>query len=220
MSIIGTLISILLHLDKYLNVIVQNYGIWTYGIIFLIIFCETGLVVTPFLPGDSILFATGALASIGILNILNLFIIFFISAVAGDILNYYIGKKIGNNILERKDVKYINKEYLKKAHGFYERHGSMTIVLGRFIPIIRTFVPFVAGIGKMSSSKFITYNMLGGFLWVTLFLGGGYFFGGLPLIKQHFSYIVIAIIIISIIPAIVTVIKEKRNEDNATNTAS
>lgn len=224
MSIIGTSISLILHLDKYLNVIVQNYGMWTYSIIFLLIFCETGLVVTPFLPGDSILFATGALAFIGSLNILNLFIVFFIGAVGGDALNYFIGKKIGNKILEKKDVKYINKEYLKKAHGFYERHGSMTIVLGRFIPIIRTFVPFVAGIGKMGYSKFITYNMLGGFLWVTLFLGGGYFFGRLPFVKQHFSYVVIAIVAISIIPAIVTLIKEKKNggnnEDDAINSAS
>lgn len=217
MGIIGTLINVLLHIDKYLNVIIQNFGIWTYCIVFLIIFCETGLVVTPFLPGDSILFATGALASIGTLNILNLFIIFFIAAAAGDTLNYYIGEKIGDNILEKEDLKYINKDYLKKAHDFYERHGSMTIVLGRFIPIIRSFVPFVAGIGKMGYSKFITYNLLGGFLWVTLFLGGGYFFGGLPLIKQHFSYVVIAIVIISIIPAVVTLIKEKRNGGNNEN---
>jgi membrane-associated protein len=224
MSIIGTLLNVILHLDKYLNLILQNYGMWTYSIIFLIIFCETGLVITPFLPGDSIIFATGALASIGSLSIINLFIIFFISAIAGDALNYYIGKKIGDKILEKEDVKYINKEYLKKAHVFYARHGSMTIVLGRFIPVIRTFVPFIAGIGKMGYSKFIIYNMLGGFLWVTLFLGGGYFFGGLPFVKQHFSYVVIAIVIISIIPAIVMLIKEKRNGgnngDDVINTAS
>lgn len=217
MNIIQTFINVVLHLDKYLNVIIQNYGIWTYAIVFLIIFCETGLVVTPFLPGDSILFATGALASIGSLNFPSLFITFFIAAVVGDTVNYHIGKSIGNKILEKEDVKYINKEYLEEAHKFYQKHGSMTIVLGRFIPIIRTFVPFVAGIGEMSYSKFISYNMLGGFFWVTLMLGGGYLFGGLPFIKEHFSYVVIAIIIISIIPAIVTVIKEKRNGGNKVN---
>jgi Uncharacterized membrane-associated protein len=214
MSIIGTLINVILHLDKYLNVIIQNYGIWTYALIFLIIFCETGLVITPLLPGDSILFATGALASIGSLKILPLFIIFYLSAVIGDTVNYHIGQKVGTKILDKEDVKYINKEYLKKAHSFYEKHGSMTIVVGRFIPIIRTFVPFVAGIGEMRYSKFIIYNMLGGFLWVVLFLGGGYFFGDLPFIKQHFSYVLIAIIIISIIPGIVAFIKEKRNGGN------
>lgn len=210
MNIMRTFVDIMLHLDKYLNVILQNCGMWTYAILFLIIFCETGLVVTPFLPGDSILFATGALASIGSLNIYNLFIIFFVSAVAGDTINYHIGKKIGAGILEKETIKYINKDYLKKAQSFYEKHGSMTIVLGRFIPIIRTFVPFVAGIGIMSYSKFIIYNVLGGFLWIALFLGGGYFFGELPFIKQNFSLIVIAIIIISIIPAIVAFIKAKR----------
>lgn len=212
MSIIGTFINVILHLDKYLNIIFQSFGIWTYIIIFIIIFCETGLVVTPFLPGDSILFAAGTLASIGSLNVFTLFAVFFISAVAGDTVNYYIGKKIGSGILEKKDMKFVNKEYLNKAHRFYEKHGSMTIALGRFIPIIRTFVPFVAGIGEMNYSRFITYNMLGGFLWVLLFLGGGYFFGGLPFIKQHFSYVVIAIIIISAIPAIVTFVKEKRRQ--------
>ncbi|AWI05820.1 DedA family protein [Clostridium drakei] len=224
MSIIGTLINVILHIDKYLNVITQNYGVWTYVLIFLIIFCETGLVITPFLPGDSILFATGALASIGSLKILILFMLFYMAAVIGDTVNYYIGQKVGNKILEKENVKYINKEYLKKANIFYEKHGGMAIIVGRFIPIIRTFVPFVAGIGEMSYSKFIIYNMLGGFIWVTLFLGGGYFLGNLPFIKQHFSYILIAIIIISIIPAIAAFIKEKRdgdnNEDDVSNTGS
>lgn len=214
MSIIGNLINVILHLDKYLNVIIQNYGMWTYALIFLIVFCETGLVVTPFLPGDSILFVTGALASTGSLKILPLFIVFYLSAVIGDTVNYHIGQKIGIKILEKEDVKYINKEYLKKANSFYKKHGSMTIVVGRFIPIIRTFVPFVAGVGEMNYSKFISYNMLGGFLWVTLMLGGGYFFGGLPFIREHFSYVTIAIIIISIIPGIVAFVKGKRDGGN------
>lgn len=220
MSIIGNIISIVLHLDKYLNVIIQNYGIWTYLLLFLIIFCETGLVITPFLPGDSILFATAAFASIGSLKIFTLFVIFYLAAVIGDTANYYIGQKIGSEILDKENAKYINKEYLRKAHNFYEKHGSMTIVIGRFIPIIRTFVPFVAGIGEMRYSKFIAYNMLGGFLWVSLFLGGGYFFGNLPFIKQHFSYVVIAIIIISIIPVVIALIKEKVGNNKKNNMLS
>lgn len=214
MSIISNFINVILHLDKYLNVIIQNYGMWTYALLFLLIFCETGLVVTPFLPGDSVLFATGALASIGSLKVFPLFIIFYLAAVIGDTANYHIGQKIGTKILEKEDVKFINKEYLNRAHSFYKKHGPMTIALGRFIPIIRTFVPFVAGIGEMSYSRFIIYNMVGGFFWVTLFLGGGYFFGNLPFIKEHFSFVLIAIIIISVIPGIVAFIKEKRNGVN------
>lgn len=211
MDIIKFFIDLILHLDKHLDVIIQNYGMWTYGLLFLIIFCETGLVFTPFLPGDSILFATGALASIGSLNIFALYIMFLVAAIVGDTVNYHIGEKIGKDILEKENIKFINKEYLNKAQKFYEKHGSMTIVLGRFIPIIRTFVPFVAGIGTMKYSKFITHNMLGAFLWVTLMLGGGYFFGGLPVVKENFSIVVIAIIVISIFPAIYTFIKEKRS---------
>ncbi|MBI6871563.1 DedA family protein [Clostridium aciditolerans] len=222
MSIIGTFINVILHLDKYLNVILQNYGMWTYAIIFLIIFCETGLVITPFLPGDSILFATGAIASMGALDIFALFIIFYIAAVVGDTVNYHIGKKIGRKILEKEDIKYINKEYLNKARKFYKKNGSLTIVLGRFIPILRTFVPFVAGVGEMNYTNFIVYNMTGGFVWVSIFLWGGFFFGNLPFIKNNFSYVLIAIIVISLIPAAVTFIQEKRNggnnEDNALNT--
>lgn len=217
MHVIEIIINVILHLDKYINVMLQNYGMWTYAIIFLIIFCETGLVITPFLPGDSILFTTGVLASRGTLKIFLLFIILYLSAVMGDTVNYYVGQKIGNDVLEKKNVKFINKEYLMKAQSFYRKHGPMTIVLGRFIPIIRTFVPFVAGIGEMSYSKFILYNMLGGFLWVVLFLGGGYFFGDIPFVKEHFSYMLIAIIGISIIPAIIAIVKEKRNANNRSN---
>ena len=209
MDILTNFINIIMHIDKYLNLIVQQYGVLTYAILFLIIFFETGLVVTPFLPGDSMLFAAGAIASMGSINIITLLIVIYIAAVLGDTANYHIGKSIGNKILEKKDVKYINKDYLRKAQKFYEKHGSMTIALARFIPIIRTFAPFVAGIGEMKYSKFIAYNMLGGGLWVSLFLGGGYFFGNLPLIKNNFSYVLIAIIIISLLPAVIVFIKEK-----------
>ncbi|MFC0906014.1 VTT domain-containing protein [Clostridium sp. MT-14] len=220
MNFMVNLIDIMLHLDKYLNIIIQNYGMLTYGIIFAVIFCETGLVVTPFLPGDSIIFATGALASENMLEIFTLFIVFFLAAVIGDTANYYIGKKIGSGILRRENMKFINKKHIHKAHRFYEKYGPMAIVLGRFIPIIRTFVPFVAGIGEMGYLKFITYNMLGGFLWVSLFLGGGYFFGSLPFIKHNFSYVIIAIIIISLIPAVTAFLKERKKDQNGNNAAS
>lgn len=210
MNLIGKLFDVIMHLDKYLTVIIQNYGAWTYALIFIVIFCETGLVVTPFLPGDSILFATGALAAIGSLKFMPLFLVFYAAAVLGDTANYEIGKKIGKGIEEKENVKFINKEYLAKAHRFYEKHGSLTIVLGRFIPIIRTFVPFVAGIGEMRYLKFITYNLIGGFLWVTLFLGGGYFFGNIPVIKSHFSFVVIAIVLISLVPAVAAFLSEKK----------
>jgi membrane-associated protein len=212
MSILINLFNGIMHIDKYLNLLVQQYGILTYLIIFLIIFMETGLVVTPFLPGDSMLFAAGAIAAMGAMNIFTLLIVVYIAAVVGDTVNYYIGKKLGSKILEKEEIRFINKEYLKKAQAFYEKHGSMTIVLARFIPIIRTFAPFVAGIGEMNYKKFIPYNMLGGGLWVTLFLCGGYFFGNLPFIEKHFSYVLIAIILISIFPAVIAIIKEKRKK--------
>ena len=201
----------IMHIDSYLLLIVQQYGILTYAILFSIIFLETGLVVTPLLPGDSMLFAAGTLAAIGSMNLFTLLVVIYLAAILGDTTNYYIGKKIGNKILEKEDVRFINKEYLQKAQKFYEKHGSMTIVLARFIPIIRTFAPFVAGIGKMNYSKFIPYNMIGGGLWVSLFLGGGYFFGNLPFIKNHFSYVLMAIITISLLPGVIVFIKEKRN---------
>ena len=174
-------------------------------------------MVTPFLPGDSLIFASGALAAMGSLNVFAFFITFLLAAVIGDTANYHIGKKIGTKILEKENIKYINKDYIIKAHKFYEKHGSMTIVIGRFIPIIRTFVPFVAGMGEMNYLKFIGYNILGGFLWVTLFLGGGYFFGNLSFIKNNFSIVLIAIIAISIVPAIVAFIKERKNVNKDEN---
>lgn len=212
MNLILKFIDIILHLDKYLSVITANYGIWIYAVLFIIIFLETGLVVTPFLPGDSIIFASGALAAIGAMNVMSLLIIFYIAAVLGDTANYYIGKKIGSGIMEKEKVKFINKNYLIKANNFYEKHGAITIVLSRFIPIIRTFAPFVAGITKMNYRSFIKYNLIGGALWVLLLLVGGFSLGNLPIVKSNFSIIVIAIIIISVIPAIVTFIKERKEE--------
>ena len=212
MNLILKFIDIILHLDKYLSVITANYGIWIYAVLFIIIFLETGLVVTPFLHGDSIIFASGALAAIGAMNVMSLLIIFYIAAVLGDTANYYIGKKIGSGVMEKEKVKFINKNYLIKANNYYEKHGAITIVLSRFIPIIRTFAPFVAGITKMNYRSFIKYNLIGGALWVLLFLIGGFALGNLPIVKSNFSIIVIAIIIISVIPAIVTFIKERKEE--------
>ncbi|GCD11458.1 VTT domain-containing protein [Clostridium tagluense] len=225
MGIVINLINALMHIDKYLALIIQQYGILTYVILFLIIFIETGLVVMPILPGDSMLFAAGALAGIGSMNIFTLLIVVYIAAILGDTANYHIGKKIGKKILAKEEVRFINKEYLKKAQEFYEKHGSMTIVIARFIPIIRTFAPFVAGISEMNYSKFIPYNMIGGGVWVSLFLGMGYFFGNLSFVKNHFSYVLIAIIIISLLPGAVVFIKEKRkrkrnNEDDILSTES
>jgi len=204
-------VDFILNLDKSLFGIIQNYGLWTYLLLFLIVFCETGLVVTPFLPGDSLIFAAAALAAMGSLNVFTFFIVFLLAAVIGDTVNYFIGKKIGLKILEKENMRFVKKEYIVRAHMFYEKHGSMTIVIGRFIPIIRTFVPFVAGMGEMNYMKFIVCNILGGFLWVTLFTAGGYFFGNLPFIQDNFSFVLIAIIGISVVPAIIAFINEKKN---------
>lgn len=210
------LIDFILHLDKYLSMIISTYGTWTYALLFMIVFLETGLVVTPFLPGDSIIFASGAFAAIGSMNIFSLYILFLAAAILGDTANYTIGKKIGTKAFE-KDIKFLNKEYLNKAHSFYEKHGAITIVIARFIPIIRTFAPFVAGIGEMHYTKFISYNMVGGIMWVSLFLFGGYYFGNLPFIKSHFTYVLLAIIFISLIPAVIGIIKERKSTPECEN---
>jgi len=217
MEILIDFINGVTHIDNYLVIIIQQYGLLTYYILFFIIFFETGLVVSPFLPGDSLLFAAGALAGIGLMNISTLLVIGYIAAILGDISNYYIGRKIGNKILGEKKVWFINKKHLNKAQKFYEKHGSLAIVLARFIPVIRTLAPFVAGIGQMNYLKFIPYNMLGGVLWISLFLGGGYFFGNLAFIKDNFSYALIIIIIISLVPGIILFIKEKQKKEPNNN---
>lgn len=210
------LIDFILHLDKYLSMIITTYGTWTYALLFMIVFLETGLVITPFLPGDSIIFASGAFAAIGSMNLFSLYILFLAAAILGDTANYTIGKKIGTKAFE-KDIKFLNKEYLKKAHSFYEKHGAITIVIARFIPIIRTFAPFVAGIGEMHYTKFISYNMVGGIMWVSLFLFGGYYFGNLPFIKSHFTYVLLGIIFVSLIPAVAGFIREKKSSPKHEN---
>jgi len=203
-------IDFTLHIDKYLIDFIQVYGIGVYVILFLVIFLETGLVITPFLPGDSLIFAAGAFAANGSLNVILLFIILCFAAIIGDSLNYWIGNYFGEKVLESK--KLIKKEYVERTQEFYEKQGGKAIALGRFIPIIRTFVPFVAGIGKMKYKKFLYYNVLGGIVWVALFLFGGYFFGGLSAVKDHFTLVILAIIFISIIPVLYEVIKGFRKK--------
>ena len=198
------MIDFFLHLDTYLNVVIQNYGILTYLIIFLVIFAETGFVVTPFLPGDSLLFAAGTFASLGSLKVFWLFILLSIAAILGDTINYWLGHFIGPKIW------FLNKKYLEQTQNFYERHGGKTIILARFIPIIRTFAPFVAGIGKMNYWRFISYNIIGGISWIAIFLFGGYYFGNIPLVKQNFTLVILAIIFISILPAIIGYFRHRK----------
>jgi len=187
--------------------VIRNYGTWTYLLLFLVIFMETGLVVTPFLPGDSLIFAAGTFAGMGVLNVWVLWGLLCAAAILGDTVNYWIGHYIGPKAFSGQ-VPFLKKKYLDQTHAFYERHGGKTIILARFVPIIRTFAPFVAGVGAMTYSHFITYNVVGGIAWVSLFLFGGYFFGGLKFVQDNFSFVVIAIILISVMPAVIEIIKE------------
>jgi membrane-associated protein len=202
MELITTLIDIVLHLDKHLTELVAAYAIWTYAIIFLIVFCETGLVVTPFLPGDSLLFALGALAAVdatGTLNVFAIWLLLMIAAVLGNEVNFRIGNYIGPRAFSGS-IRFLKHEYLLKTQAFYDKHGGKTIVLSRFVPIIRTFAPFVAGVGRMPKAKFFANNLLGGFAWVTSFVWGGYLFGNVSWIKNNFGIVTIAIVALSLIP--------------------
>jgi membrane-associated protein len=203
MELLITFIDFFIHLDRHLAEMIQNFGGWTYFIIFMIIFCETGLVVTPILPGDSLLFGLGTFAAIGALEIEWLLILLSIAAVAGNIVNYAIGYYVGPKIFQKENVRFLNKAYLDRTHQFYEKHGGKTIVIARFLPIIRTFAPFVAGIGKMTYSRFFLYNVLGSISWVAIFVLGGYYFGNLPFVKNNFTLVVFAIIIISMLPVVI-----------------
>lgn len=197
MEQIKFLLDLFLHLDTYLAGIISNYGAWTYGILFFVIFMETGFVVTPFLPGDSLLFAAGTFAALGSLNVWLIAGLLFVAAVLGDAANYTIGRYLGDRAY---DIKWIKREYLEKTHAFFEKHGGKAIFLARFVPIVRTFAPFVAGIGKMTYGYFATYNIVGGAVWVTLFTLLGYFFGNLEFVKKNFELVIIAIILISVMP--------------------
>ena len=203
------IVDFFIHLDKYLDIAIRQYGILTYAILFFVIFAETGFVFTPFLPGDSLLFAAGTLSVISVLNVHYLFILLVLAAVTGNSSNYMVGHLIGERIFN-KYPRFLKREYLDRTHEFYEKHGGKTVIITRFIPILRTFAPFVAGLGSMTFGRFSVYNITGGVLWVGLFIYGGYFFGNIPLVKNNFSIVTIAIILISILPAVIEFIRQKR----------
>jgi membrane-associated protein len=206
MDLIRNAIDFILHIDIHLATIVSQYGGWTYGILFLIIFCETGLVVTPILPGDSLLFATGALAAATELNIIVLFILLSVAAILGDAVNYWVGKTVGEKLFDGR-IRYLKREHLDRTHAFYEKYGGKTIVIARFVPIVRTFAPFVAGMGSMSYGKFAMYNVTGGILWIGSLLFAGFLFGNLPIVRDNFGLVIIGIIILSILPALIELIR-------------
>jgi membrane-associated protein len=198
-----------LHLDTELAQIIAQYGAWTYVILFLVIFCETGLVVTPFLPGDSLLFASGALAAIGAINVWVLFPLLIAASICGDTCNYSIGYNFGHKFLMKRDSKIFKRKYIDKTQEYYDKYGAKTMVIARFIPIVRTFAPFMAGVGKMKVRTFAMFIVIGATLWVSICLWSGYLFGDLPFVKKHFSIVILAIIGISVVPAIVEIIRHK-----------
>jgi membrane-associated protein len=209
MDLITTLIEYILHIDKHLFDLCTNYGVWVYAILFVIVFCETGLVITPFLPGDSLLFAVGSLAAINALDVWTASALLITAAILGDTVNYWIGNYVGPKVFHEEHSRFLNKEYLQRTHAFYEKHGGKTIILARFLPIIRTFAPFVAGIGSMTYRRFILFNVVGGVAWVLLFVSAGYFFGGIPIVKNNFSLVILALILIPGIPSVVEIVRFK-----------
>lgn len=208
MDLIAQLVDFVLHIDKYLGEIIADYGTWTYVILFAIVFMETGLVVTPFLPGDSLLFAAGAFAATGALDVWVLFVLLAAAAIVGDTVNYWFGQRLGPRVFE-DDVRFFKREYLERTQRFYDKHGAKTIFLARFIPIVRTFAPFVAGVGTMRYGKFIVYNVVGALVWTSVFIFAGYFFGNIPIVRNNFGLVVIAIILISVLPVGYELIKHR-----------
>ncbi len=213
MEFIQSFADIILHLDTHLKDLVSHYGILTYVILFTIVFAETGFVILPFLPGDSLLFAAGAIAALGSLSLWGILALLILAAIAGDTVNYWIGHFFGRKIVDNPKITFINQEHIDKTEQFYKKYGGKTIILARFVPIVRTFAPFVAGVGSMEYGKFITYNVVGGVIWVTLFTLAGYFFGNLEFIQKNFHYAIFAIIFLSIIPMVYEYIQHKRNPD-------
>lgn len=210
MGVIKDFIDFVLHLDVRLPQLVSDIGVWTYLIMFALIFCETGLVVIPFLPGDSVIFVIGVLSHDGKLNLFAMMVVLMAAAIIGDTVNYHIGKAFGHKLFKNPDAKLFKKKYLDKTHDFYERHGGKTIIIARFIPIIRTFAPFVAGMGSMSYVKFISFNVIGGVSWVILFLFAGFFFGSISFVKNNFTFVIFAIIFISLLPGVITYLNSRR----------
>ncbi|MGA3285802.1 MAG: DedA family protein [Bacteroidota bacterium] len=207
MEFLQHLIDFILHIDRHLVDLCAVYGMWIYAILFFIVFCETGLVVTPFLPGDSLLFAIGSLAAIGAMHVEYAIPLLICAALAGDNTNYWIGRKIGPKVFSQEKSRFFNKEHLNRTHRFYNRHGRTTVILARFLPIIRTFAPFVAGIGRMAYRTFLLFSIIGALLWVNLFVLIGYFFGNVPFVKQHFSVVILALVLIPGTPALVEFIR-------------
>jgi len=207
---IKDVIDLFLHLDTHLQTVIQNYGTWTYVILFFIIFCETGLVVTPILPGDSLLFAAGAFAATGSLDLAWLLILLTVAAVLGDAVNYAIGHFMGPKVFAQPDSRFLKREYLDRTHQFYEKYGGKTIIIARFVPIVRTFAPFVAGVGSMTYAKFASYNITGGLLWVGVCVLAGYAFGNIPVVQENFTLVILGIIFVSILPGIIEFLRQRQ----------
>ena len=215
MDLVHFFVDFFLHLDKHLAEVIQAYGTWTYALLFTIVFLETGLVVTPLLPGDSLLFAAGSFAALGALDVGLLFVLLSVAAILGDTVNYAIGHYLGPKVFHFPKSRFFNPEHLRQTHTFYEKYGGKTIIIARFVPIVRTFAPFVAGIGAMSYGRFLAYNVVGGVLWVAVCLFAGYFFGNLPFVKKNFSLVIIAIVLVSILPALVEYLRHRREAKRA-----
>jgi membrane-associated protein len=211
MEILKTFADYFIHLDHHLDAILNAYGTWTYALMFLILFCETGLVITPFLPGDSLLFILGAFASRGELSFGTLWVLLVVAAIAGDALNYFIGRKLAPKVFSNQKIPFLKKEYLDRTSAFFDKYGKKTIILARFVPLVRTFAPFLAGAGNMKYSTFAVYNVAGALLWVTLGLGAGFLFGTIPIVEKNFSIVVLVIVVVSMIPAGLEFLKHKKH---------
>jgi membrane-associated protein len=212
MDLINKILDIALHLDRYLSAIIQQYGLWTYAILFVVIFIETGFVVMPFLPGDSLLFAAGTFAALGSLKIGWLMALLAAAAVIGDTVNYWIGHFLGPKVFSKEKSRFFKKEHLDRTHAFFEKYGGKTIIIARFVPIVRSFAPLVAGIGRMSYGKFIAFNVIGGVGWVVLLTGAGYFFGNIPVVKNNFSLAILAIIALSTVPIVTEYLRHRKKK--------
>jgi len=212
MEFLKKIVDIALHLDRYLSAIIQQYGIWTYAILFAVIFIETGFVIMPFLPGDSLLFAAGTFAALKALDIRLLLLLLSVAAVIGDSVNYWVGHRLGPKVFRNENARFFKKEYLERTHAFYEKHGGKTIIIARFVPIIRSFAPLIAGVGRMSYGRFLSFNVIGGVGWVLLLTGAGYFFGNIPLVKNNYSLAIVAIIAISTVPIAVEYVRHRRRK--------
>lgn len=220
MDLVHFFVDFFLHLDRHLAEVIQAYGTWTYALLFLIVFLETGLVVTPILPGDSLLFAAGSFAALGALDVRLVFVLLCVAAILGDTVNYQIGHYLGPKVFHYERSRFFNPEHLRKTHRFYEKYGGKTIIIARFVPIVRTFAPFVAGIGAMTYWRFLAYNVVGGVLWVTVCLFAGYFFGNIPIVKRNFSLVIIAIVVLSVMPAVVEYVRHRREAKRAAAAAA